>query len=129
MMRVDRRALVVVLACSFGFVSGCGSSDTGGTSEWEVGEDPDDSDGEGDDISLRACCSRHNLTDSRCEEIAGEGNNLPVGDNCAGNRGCTQFPSDNRCGCRCTVCHDETCLRGLCVDGPGCTSDVGVGGD
>lgn len=116
----------IAVACS---LPGCAHSRDGG-SEWGLGDASDtvtDTSADTTDTrdggelseSLRACCERHNVPAETCRERKRSSSAGPLG-RCAGNSGCTDLSEGSGCGCRCTLCHDETCLRVLCVDRPGC---------
>lgn len=111
MTRIGKILFAAVFACVFGLAVGCSSSDSGS--------------GGGDGDSLNACCDRNDISDSRCE--LGDRSDLQkqYDDDCSGNTGCKTLSVEGQCPCQCTVCYDETCLRGLCAD---CSRDAGSGG-
>lgn len=129
-------ALAFILLPAIVSLSGCvDTTPRDGDSQSEVGDTSDAVSDTGGDTtetpdggelseSLRACCDEYNLPEDTCRERA----ESPINggfNRCAGNSGCTELSTDYECGCRCTACHDETCLRVLCKDGPNC----GGGGD
>jgi hypothetical protein len=111
--------ITVVFAGCSGSSSGDGNSDWGFEDASDTVSDTsadatDTTDGGDAESGLLACCERFNVPEPRCR------NSLGRRARCSSNTGCTDLPDVSGCGCRCTACHDETCLRVHCVDGPNC---------
>lgn len=95
-MRSSTRSILGVLLVGMLFVFGCG-------------EDGENGDNGGANMSKSQCCSKHNVP---CESTVPKN----AHEDCTGNEGCKALNTSANCYCGCAYCYDEKCVSYMCAE-------------